>query len=263
MTYALHKTTIFPTLRNSLYLVSLIVGSLGIAGMGDTASATTIVLTAPGCAPPTKIFDVPGSGGVSSVGFACPVGLDYTAGGGASVGAIATHTHSLAIQSPAQGGRQGPFTIESGPYTVRDGFAISTFLDGFASFQGDAGSDDVFTWTATLTATFLGGSSSVSSSGSINSSPQQRIRKFDIQSYPRRNGTDLFFSTLTVVTSGPGELHLERTGIATLAPVPEPSTWSFMIVSFGLISAKLRRRHRANRAGTTIKTNRAQTIPAA
>lgn len=220
---------------------AVVATSLAVGGFVSPAAATTVVMTAPGCNPPSRTFVTPGSGSVSSFTFTCPTGLDYGAGGGAGIDVTAQNIHSLVIQSPAQGGEKGPFTVTSGPFSVTDGFTITTFLDGFASFQGDAGSDDVFTWSATLTATFLGGSSSVTSSGSINSSPQQIIREFDSQPFPKVAGTDVFFSTLTVTTSGPGELNLSRTGIATLAAVPEPATWLMMI--FGFWSVGLRLRH--------------------
>ncbi|WP_228242762.1 hypothetical protein [Porphyrobacter sp. GA68] len=219
----------------------LVAACLAVGGLGSPAAATTVVMSAPDCTPPSRTVVIPGSGSVSGFSFACPAGMAYSAGGGAGIDVIAQHTHSLVIQSPAQGGAKGPFTVTSGPFTVTDGFAISTLLDGFASFQGNAGSDDVFTWSATLTATFLGGSSSVTSSGSINSSPQQRIREFDLKNFPRVRGTDVFSSTLTVTTSGPGELHLGQTGIATLAAVPESATWLMMIFGFWFVGLRLRR----------------------
>lgn len=229
---------------------------LAVGGFLSPAAATTVVMTAPDCTPPSRTVVIPGSGSAPAFSFACPTGMAYTAGGGAGIDVIARNIHSLVIQSPAQGGTKGPFTVTSGPFTVTDGFAISTLLDGFASFQGNAGSNDVFTWSATLTATFLGGSSSVTSSGSINSSPQQKIREFDLKNFPKVRGTDVFSSTLTVTTSGPGELHLGRTGIATLAAVPEPATWLMMIFGFWAVGLRLRR-------GKTIRAGLLRRPPAA
>lgn len=214
------------------------IGFLALACI-DSASATTITVTAPPCVPPVKVIAVPGSGSVNPVSFDCPDGISYAGGGGATVAGGATHTHSLLVVSPKAGGDQGPFTITSGPYTATNGFSIFTLLKGFASYQGNPGG--VFTWTATLTATYLGGMSSVTHSGSITGSPQKRFNVFDRQNYPRRKGTGDFVSTLTVSTAGPGELHLERTGIASVA-VPEPATWSLLIAGFGLVGGAIRRR---------------------
>jgi hypothetical protein len=178
------------------------------------------------------------------ISFACPTGISYAAGGGPTIGLIGgyiQHTHSLLVVNPPAGGTKGPFTITSGPYVAPNGFALSALLDGFASFQGDAGSSVPFAWSATLTGTFGGQSVSVTDSGSILKG-QQKIRKFDLDSFPGRGEGD-FVSTLTVFTSGPGELHLERTGIATLA-VPEPQSWALMILGFGTVGASLRLQRR-------------------
>lgn len=219
----------------------LLAACLAVGGLGSPAAATTVVMSAPDCTPPSHTVVIPGSGSVPGFSFACPTGMAYTAGGGAGIDVIARNIHSLVIQSPTQGGTKGPFPISSGSFVITDGFAISTLLDGFASFQGDAGSDDVFTWSATLTATFAGRSSTVTSSGSINSSPQQKIYEHDLQPFPRQSGKGNFVSYLTVTTSGPGELHLGRTGVATLAAVPEPATWLMMIFGFWSVGLRLRR----------------------
>jgi hypothetical protein len=205
-----------------------------------TANANTVVITAPSCEPPQQTFNVPVGTFVTPVSFNCPQGINYAGGGGGTFGFGATHVHSLVVVNPPGGG-EGPYDITSGPYTTNNGFSIFTLIRGFASYQGNPGG--TFSWTATLTATFLGGLSTVTSAGSVSGSPQKRIFVFDRQNYPGVKGTDNFFSSLTITTSGPGELHLERTGIAGLAVV-EPATWAMLIMGFGLVGATMRRARR-------------------
>lgn len=211
--------------------------ALLLATVSVASHANTVIITAPTCTPEERVFDVPQGVFVTPVSFDCPQGINYAGGGGGTFGFGATHVHSLVVVNPPGGG-EGPFDITSGPYTTNNGFSIFTLIKGFASYQGNPGGS--FTWTATLTATYLGGVSTVTSSGSVNGSPQQKIFVFDRQNFPRVKGTDTFFSRLTITTSGPGELHLERTGVAGLAVV-EPASWAMLIAGFGLIGGAMRR----------------------
>jgi len=202
--------------------------------------ANTIIVTAPGCEPPVRTAVTPTTGLVEPLSFNCPTGLNYSGGGGETIGGV-THIHSLLAVSPP-GGPHGPFEITSGPYTTTNGFALSTHLFGFASYQGDPGGS--FSWTATLTGTYLGRVSTVTSTGVVTGSPQMVIDVSDFQNFPGISGTDFFVSSLTASTSGIGEVHLERTGVATLALVPEPDSYAMLLGGIGFLAFAARRRKR-------------------
>lgn len=151
----------------------------------------------------------------------------------------AKHMHNAIYASPSGGGYPS-FTITSAPPWNADGYLLTSELHGFASFQGNPG--DIFSWSARMEATYNGTIVSVFDSGMVTKSGEQMvIDKFAKFNCLFCDGGGDFVSTLTVTLSGPGELHLEETGIGEVVGIPEPATWLSTLVGFAVIGLKMGR----------------------
>jgi hypothetical protein len=186
-------------------------------------------------------YTIPGPGGIVPPQMALCAGVPGMVYSrfSAKVGTnFAEHTHRAIYVSPE--GPYPPFTVESTPDWTADGFLIRSWVGGFASFQGNPG--DEFAWSVRMEATYAGVTIFSEAAGVQTKGGNFTFGDFDALNCKGCPTGGPFVSKLIVTLSGPGELHLENTGVGRIGPVPEPGTWAMMILGFGLIGAAVRRK---------------------
>ena len=157
---------------------------------------------------------VAGAGSVSAATIFTPLNqAALNTFGTSNFGAIITNTgafnHTFSFTTSAKNTASGSVVTISLPSGAKDIDFSSVFLDTFAFTQ--IGFDpNAETWQLT-TATLAAGAHAIFVNGNV-------------------------------VTSGPGRAAASYAGTLNLTPVPEPATWTMMILGFGAAGSLVRRR---------------------
>lgn len=217
-------------------------GVLAVAFSAGAAKAAHVIVVNNGCV--ENQFVLPGDGGIANTPIALCAGVPGMISSSFSVEVgtnHAQHIHRAIYVSPS--GPYPPFTIETSPPWTADGFLIQSWVNGFASFQGNPG--DIFSWSVKLEATYAGVTIFSEASGVQTAGGNVPFHDFDWLNCKGCATGGPFLTTLTVTLSGPGELHLSNTGVGGISAVPEPANWALMIAGFGVVGMAVRRRRAA------------------
>lgn len=148
----------------------------------------------------------------------------------------ATHTHRAIYETGVGESRTFMQTITSSPVWNEDGFYLLALVDGFASFQGNPG--DTFSYHVVVTATYAGVSPTATVSGVLDHTGNLAVFDSEGRNCPQCGTGGPFVSTMVTTISGPGEMHLQHTGVGEVTPVPEPTPaalWAAGAVMLALV----------------------------